>query len=139
MAEWYHLYPNVAPAWAEQWKEKIAPIIERLDGRVTLQEIEEAVQDGRLEVHATIGEADTLETVIITKVREYRSGLRVLAIDYMAGKMEEFMPDFHQLEALAREHRCHRIQVEGRPGWARVLGEDWTEVSRLISKEVNYG
>ena len=139
MAEWYRLHPEVKSHWAEQWKAKIAPIIERLDGRVTLQEIEEAVQSGKIEVHATIGEGETLETVILTKVREYRSGLRVLSIDYMAGKMEEFMPDLHQLEALAREHRCHRIQVEGRPGWARVLGEEWTEISRLISKEVDYG
>lgn len=139
MAEWYQLYPEVKSHWAEQWKAKIAPIIERLNGRVTLEEIEDAVQSGKIEIHATIGEADVLETVILTKVREYRSGLRVLSIDYMAGKMEEFMPDFHQLEDLARDHGCHRIQVDGRSGWARVLGEDWKEVSRLIEKEIDYG
>ncbi len=138
MAEWYRLYPEVKSHWADQWKAKIAPIIERMNGRVTLKEIEEAVLSGKLEVHATIGETDTLETVIITKVKEYRSGLRVLSIDYMAGKMEEFMPDFCQLEDLAREHGCHRIQVEGRRGWDKVLGDEWHEYSRSIEKEIEY-
>ena len=139
MADWYRLYPEVTSHWAEQWKAKIAPIIKRVDGMVTLGDIEEAVLSGKMEVHATIGEGEILETVILTKVREYRSGLRVLSIDYMAGKMEEFMPDFWQLENLARENRCHRIHVDGRRGWAKVLGKEWKEISRLISKEVDYG
>ncbi|KKK80905.1 hypothetical protein LCGC14_2818840, partial [marine sediment metagenome] len=53
MAEWYRLYPEAQDHWARQWKAKIAPIIERLDGLVTLSDVEEAVQSGKLEVHAT--------------------------------------------------------------------------------------
>lgn len=109
-------------------------------GRVTIQEVLEAHRLGLCWIYATREDSGRMRSVAVMRVRDFPSGLRVLDIEFAVGKLDDFVGKMEKLgEDLAREFGCHKIQIEGRPGWLRALGPGWSEFSRTIEKEVNYG
>lgn len=117
----------------------ILPIVEAQRGRVTMGEIIENHQQEKCDLWYTVDD-DAIQSMAIVRVKEYRSGLRILHVEFGAGQMTDFYDRMGEAEDLARANSCERLQISGRPGWLRALRErgdmEWEEVSRVIEKEV---
>lgn len=85
-------------------------------------------------------EEERLLATICTEVMEYPRA-KVLDLALCAGeRMDLWLVAMPWMESFAREQGCTQIQVQGRPGWARVLASrGFSEASRLVVKEVSHG
>lgn len=136
---WLKAANPLTPTEYAAFYEMVKPIVEAQNGRVTLEEIVGDHHQGKNDVWYTVA-ANRIQSLCITRVREHRSGLRIMQIQFGAGRMGDFYDYMHEAIAVARENGCHRLQVSGRSGWKRALagmGDDsWTEISRTIEKEI---
>ncbi len=121
--------------------ELLSPLVEGLGGRISIGELEMFNVAPRKDIWFCLDDDDSsIRSVIVTQVKHYRAGLRVLVLSHAAGKLEDFGAEsLEQVESVARHYGCSRLQVDGRAGWGKVLGEGWREFSRSIEKEVSYG
>lgn len=129
----------MTPAEFETFHEMVGPLVEMMDGRGTFREILKDHLDGKVTVWF-VSEGGEPTSMVVVKVRDYHSGLRVMQVQFGAGRMEDFMGFTHECEEFARSQGCHRLQVAGRAGWKRALDRagvsGWTEVFRTIEKEL---
>lgn len=88
----------------------------------------------------TMDDAGKLRSAVVMRVMTLANEDRILDIEIAAGHLDDFKEKLEALgETYAKNSNCSRIQIEGRPGWMRVLGPGWREYSRTIEKEIHYG
>ena len=141
MGEWHPVEYMSAELEEQVWA-MLRTSIDRIDPRVTWAEISRRQRDPGdsfcLWVNVEPGTFN-LEACAFASVKQYESGLRVFSIEHAAGTLNLLRESIEFAESQATRHGCHRLQVEGRPGWGRVLGEDWQEFSRSFEREISYG
>lgn len=68
---------------------------------------------------------DEVFAVALTQILTFPSGLRILALPYLAGKRGGMKEWVHLkdgiLKDFAREHGCKFIRVYGREGWKKII------------------
>lgn len=106
-----------------EW-ERCRPLLEpALDGTWTM----EAVRDELLRGRAKLWPME--RSAAVTQLHDYPAG-RVCRVWLAGGDLDELRDGLEVLDRYAREQRCTRIEIEGRPGWERVL--DGYEKRRVI-------
>ncbi len=118
----------------------LSGLVRSLGGRISIDELLEYNRTEGCDVWFCIDEDGMFSSVMVTRVKQYKAGLRVLLLSHAAGSLEDFGPEsLEQVESVARHYECVKLQVDGRPGWLKVLGDGWSEFSRSIEKEIQYG
>lgn len=60
------------------------------------------------------------KSAVVTQVHAHPNG-RVLRIWLAGGDLDELLHFFPAVDEYAREQGCVQVEIEGRPGWERVL------------------
>lgn len=61
-------------------------------------------------------------SMMMTRILDFPSGVRVLSIWFMAGELDRSLPIMSDaIRAYAIRIGAHHVEVEGRRGWAKVL------------------
>lgn len=83
------------------------------------------------------GEAPSIEAVAVTTVSTYASGLKVLEVVLVAGENAKGWVTFEdEFVTWAQRQGCEKIQMIGRKGWQRQLGEAWRVAAWMMEREV---
>ena len=115
------------------------PLLESRGGREDPPAVWWAINNRASCLWYMLGDDQEVSTLAILRVQVYASGLRVLNVQYAAGRVTDFYGTMGQLENVARVRKCAKIQFDGRKGWARVLSKRFREYSRSFELEVTGG
>lgn len=85
-----------------------------LAGLWTLAAVEQEIRAGR----AVLWPME--KSAVVTQIHEHPSG-RVLRIWLAGGDLSELLHFLPAADEYARERGCMQVEIEGRPGWERVL------------------
>ena len=126
----------IEPIWS-----RVAPILQRAcarsDGRYAVEDIHAALACGDMQLWIAIDPSQVNEieaacaTEIVNYPRERRCGLV-----FCAGQHPERW--LHHLQTIgdwAREQGCVAMEMQGRPGWERLL-RDWQKTHVLLTKRL---
>ena len=139
MAKWVRANMLFTTAEREAFWRLLSPLVEKLDGRISMEQLEECNRLPEHDIWFCLDEEGGFRSVMVTRVRQYTAGLRVLLLSHAAGELEDFGPEsLEKVESIARYYECRKLQVDGRPGWIKVVGEGWSEFYRSIEKEIVY-
>lgn len=106
-----------------------------LDETYTMEAIWEEIDDGTMQGWAVFSEPAGLIAGLATCIIE-QPACRVARICYCGGdKLESWQHLLSELETWAIRERCGRIEIHGRPGWARKF-RDYRETVRVLTKEL---
>jgi len=107
----------------------VSPMIEiaadTTAGRYSDQELLDQVEDGRQMLWIAFEEAPRqIIGVVTTHIMNY-PGRRMLGVLVCSGdRLEEWVkPMIETLERFAMDQKCHGIEMTGRRGWGRIVGE----------------
>jgi hypothetical protein len=116
----------------------ISPIVERSQGRTTLEMLVEDHKRGNIQVWAILDPQAPagVSSFGITRMVVYPSGLRVMRLDHGAGSLQDAVDIMPEVEEFARSCGADKMRIEGRRGWQKIFTEGWHEVSRVIEKEL---
>ena len=115
----------------------LSDVLASMGGRLTFDEVIGDHLDGKSDIMVTCDDDGSLRSIVVMRVLNFPSGLRVLDIQLGTGHLDDFCTKLEALgEARAIQSGCHKIQIEGRPGWIRALGDGWQEYQRKIEKEI---
>ncbi len=82
-------------------------------------------------------EPPSAESIAVTTIRIYPTGLRVLELLAVAGKTSRAWLHFADgLADFAAKNGCHRVQMLGRKSWMRTLDESWRATAQLFERDV---
>lgn len=85
-----------------------------LAGLWTLDAVEQEIREAR----AVLWPLE--RSAVVTQIHAHPNG-RVLRIWLAGGDLDELLHFLPAADAYAREQGCIQVEVEGRPGWERVL------------------
>lgn len=86
------------------------------------------------------GEKPTLDSVAITLISNFTTGLRVFEVALVAGESAQSWLQFEDVfVAFAKRQGCSRIQMIGRRGWQRLLPKYWRESARMFERHIDLG
>ncbi len=141
MAKWLRANRILSSQEHEAFWRLLSPLVTKLGGRISMDELAAFNTVPGSDIWFCADEQRShIRSVMVTQVRQYKAGLRVLLLSHAAGDLDDFGPgSLEQAESVARHYGCQRLQVDGRRGWGKVLGEGWSEFSRSIEKEIRYG
>ncbi len=152
MAKWFHAHEPMEQVEREALRKLLSPLVAKLDGRISMTEIEDFNSRSDCDIWFGAEPYTGIRSVMVTRLKHYDAGLRVLCLTHGAGELEDFGPDsMAMLEAFAKSLSCRKLQVDGcadmgprmtcGPGfaWDKLLGEGWREFSRSIEKEIGCG
>lgn len=114
--------------WAD-----VAPMIDRATsrsgGRYDVDSVRTGIESGVLALWIAMDDAKPI-AALTTRVEEFPTGKRVLAIDWIGGdRMKDWLPEAHDvLSDYARAYGCDHLQGYGRKGWLRALAKFGWEV-----------
>lgn len=125
----------------ECFEKLLGPVVESLGGRITLAELESFGSLPENDIwFCWDNDGASFRSVMVTRVKRYHAGLNVLCLTHGAGHLDDFDDvNMARVESLARHYGCTKLQIDGRAGWLRALGSEWTEFSRSIQKDVSDG
>jgi len=81
----------------------------------------ERIAIGRILLWAAIDEAGNIVAAMTTELVPMRSGLVCWMCQCGGDRMQDWKRFHVKVEEYAREERCVRVVLKGRPGWERVL------------------
>lgn len=121
-------------------RECLLPIEKNSRGTITLEEVIRQFEAKECQFWAVLGDEHpgVIHGIIVTKILEYPSGRRVFLMAHGGGIIsneEVPMEVIGLYEKIARDRKCHAIQIKGRKGWLKKFPH-FTEVSRCIEKEL---
>jgi hypothetical protein len=107
------------------------------DGVMTEATVYEALLSRDMQLW-TAWDDDGLEAAAVTQIVCY-PGKKVAAIPLIGGRRRNdwlcFQPVF---EAWARQNGCDALEGYARPGWLRVLSDDWRHCWTVIRKDLSH-
>lgn len=125
---------NTGPIATEQLASLLKGIAERSRGTISVNAILNRFWNG-LQIWVIRDPTGNIRSCMSTSVETYPSSRCVLRVDFAAGEMKDLQELTQHFEAIAREHGCDAIEIEGRKGWERVL-DGFHETSRTLTKEL---
>jgi hypothetical protein len=111
--EWERCKPLLADALTDGW---------------TLDAVEREIRAGRAILWPM------KRSACVTQIHEYPNG-RVLRIWLAGGELDELMLYLSSADSYARWQGCKAVELEGRPGWERVL-TGYTKRRVVLTKEL---
>lgn len=96
-------------------KPLLLPALAHAGDLFTLDDVWQAVQNGQAQFWPAAN------SVVITEIKVYPRG-KVLNVWLAGGRLEEIMVLTGYIKKFAKEQGCARITMQGRRGWARILG-----------------
>ena len=117
-------------------RELVGAVLRRSRGRLELAAFDEEVARGDRTLFASRDSVGRIRSICTAALLEYPSGLTVVDIDHASGTLEDLPLFLPVLVGLGRENGAHRLQLEGRKGWSRVLPGAWREYSRKIELDL---
>lgn len=117
-----------------------APLIERAvehaDGRYSLEDVRAALLARDMQLWAALDARSlVIEAICVTEIVTY-PGERRCGIVFCAGRRaERWLRHLDEIGDWAREQRCGALELQGRPGWERLLPE-WRKTHVLLSKRL---
>lgn len=72
-----------------------------------------------------------------TEIINFGNGWKTLRATYVSGGSAKLVKQIlDHVEIWAKSQGCNEMEVYGRKGWARVMGPEYSESARIISKEI---
>ena len=105
----------------------LEPALAHADGTYLWDDVAAAIYAGRTQFWP-------LERSAIVTELQITPRKRFLNIFLAGGSLEELRGFVPQLEDFARSHECNALQLQGRPGWARVL-PGWDSDAPILRRE----
>ena len=122
------VWPLVAP--------DLSKAIKRADGVMTEETVFKALLTRDMQLWTAWDEQGELEAAAVTQIVCY-PGKTVCAIPLIGGKKRDdwlvFQPQF---EEWARANGCDALEGYARPGWLRVLSDDWRHCWTVIRRDL---
>lgn len=97
-----------------EWARSKEHLSGALAGLWTLEAVEQEIRAGR----AVLWPME--RSAVVTQIHAHPNG-RVLRIWLAGGDLEELMHFLPAADEYAREQGCDWVEIEGRPGWEKVL------------------
>jgi hypothetical protein len=111
-----------------EW-ERCKPLLkDALAGLWTLDAVEQEIREGR----AVLWPLE--RSAVVTQIHSHPNG-RVLRLWLAGGEMVELMRYMPAVDNYALAQGCIAVEIEGRPGWERVL-KDYTKRRVILVKEL---
>lgn len=108
----------------------------RSGGRISEQSIRDGCRKGAMVLWIVVDERGNHRGVVVTERITYATGLKTLCLLLVAGiGIKDWFHLVGDLEKMAREWGCSKIEGWGREGWERVSG--WKRVQVLLEKELS--
>jgi hypothetical protein len=83
------------------------------------------------------GEPTTLDSIAVTQISIFSTGLRVLEVALVAGRdAHSWLQYEDRFVDWAAKQGCTRMQMIGRRGWAKVLSRPWRESARMFERVI---
>ncbi len=152
MAKWFHAHRVMGKEERDALWALLSPLVAKLGGRISMNEIEGFNRRTGSDIWFCTEPEAGIRSVMVTRLKHYHAGLRVLCVTHGAGELEDFGPEsMAMLEEFAKQQGCRKLQIDGcadtgptmtcGPGftWERLAGDGWREFSRSIEKEIEYG
>lgn len=119
----------------------IAPMLkracERSDGRYAIEDVRAALHRREMQLWLAVA-ADVdgaVEAVCVTELVRYPREKRC-GIVFCAGREpQRWLHHLDAIEKWARAHGCAALELQGRPGWERLL-ESWDKTHVLLRKRI---
>lgn len=132
------LVPVPAKDVAEAWPVVVGELrraIKRADGVMTEETVYEALLSRDMQLW-TAWQDGELQAAAVTQIVSY-PGKKVAAIPLIGGRKRNdwllFQPQF---EEWARANGCDALEGYARPGWLRVLSNDWRHCWTVIRRDL---
>jgi len=114
----------------------LAPAIPYTCGRVTLDDVDKAVQD---DLAAVVIAWDPLESDVyaafVCEIELYPTGCKCWKITLAGGRdIREWSHLWPVLKQIGKDQGCNQVELVGRPGWFKVL--QLSEVSRVHIEDI---
>jgi len=126
-----------AEAVARLWP-RIEPLVRRglayADGRYAPGDVLRALLARDMQLWLVVG-GGTIEAVCVTEILRYPRQRRCNIFLCAGGGMRRWVGLLRDIEGWAREQGCAAVELQGRPGWARVL-KDYRRTYILLRKEL---
>ena len=140
--EWSRVHPDILDECWEDCAKLLKKSVKRSGGRVTIDDAYRDVDSGRSQLWIVYSTSDMkIIGCLVTFVREYATGLRMLHFDHIAGiKMDEWFTDgLEMLKKYSRQNGYDGLEGIGRPGfwnWIKDIG--WKRPAIFFEVRINY-
>ncbi|HLB80612.1 MAG TPA: hypothetical protein VJJ77_08910 [Dongiaceae bacterium] len=132
------------PRWAldRYWppaEAAIARAVARSDGRYAVADVLAALRAGDMQLWVSLAEIDdgasAVEAACITEIVSYPREKRC-GIVFCAGKeRKNWLHQLAGIETWAKALGCTAMELQGRPGWERIL-PDWRKTHVILRKRI---
>lgn len=122
------LWPNVAPV--------LQRACDRSDGRYAVDDVRAALLRRDMQLWIAVGGGtDTIEAICITEIVAYPQEKRC-GVVFCAGRdVPRWLHHLDAIEAWAQMQGCAALELQGRPGWERLL-DGWDKTHVLLRKRI---
>ncbi len=108
-------------------------------GRQNYAEVVDKCSNGKMQLWVVRKEQDEVVGTLVTEVRTHPD-LKVCSIILLGGVgFDSWKHLAPYLEEWARGMGCDKLDLEGRPGWARKLFNGWNLVGVFLEKDLVHG
>ena len=120
----------------ERALEHLAPAIERSLGRYDEESVLRAILNRDMQLWLAVAEQPIAAAV--TRISIWPTGLKTCRVLFAGGKeMKRWTYMMDGIGEWAKSRDCRYLEVEGRPGWERILG--WNKESIELVKDLTDG
>jgi hypothetical protein len=126
-------YQNLEFVW-----EEVAPLIKEVEHPgFTLDDVYKAIMHRNFQLWIVLDEEHRLIAALITEILVYPQ-LRSMRIVFGAGaRAKDWLPKLSELVfPWAKAHGCSYVEIEGRPGWQKLVnaafGSDWARPQSVV-------
>ena len=104
--------------------------------RYTLPDLRTACMEGEMQMF--VAESDSeICGVLVTQIVQYPRR-RVMQLAFMAGVgIDEMLPHANIFDRFARDMDADELEIVGRMGWRKVMGEEWKTGGIILVKDLH--
>lgn len=126
--------PDVVPAFWQLVVPDLGKAIAHADGRYALEDVLAALLARDMQLWIAVDSRSmAIAAVCVTEIVNYPQEKRCGLVFCAGRSVERWIRHLDEIEAWAREQECDALELQGRPGWERLL-PDWRKTHVLLSK-----
>lgn len=128
--------PDTVPAFWPIVTPLIARALEHADGRYALEDVLAALLARDMQLWIAIDTRSmAIEAACVTEIVAYPREKRCGLVFCAGRRSERWLRHLDEIGDWAREQGCEALELQGRPGWERLL-RDWRKTHVLLRKRL---
>jgi hypothetical protein len=128
--------PDMLPVFWPLVAPLLAQALEHADGRYALEDVRDALLARDMQLWIAVDPRSlAIEAACVTEIVAYPREKRCGVVFCAGRRTERWLRHLDEIEDWARGQGCHALELQGRPGWERLL-RDWEKTHVLLRKRL---